>query len=592
MNATVLNDVKRVELPHVRVHAIGPSGLWICLAQLKGRLLDDIENDRPAPDNVRVIEQLFAASSDGGACHLTANAQPNQTCVVICPEYAFGSGDWQRLDALVASFHRNLILIAAFGASPIAAIDSIKQRADQSGTQVHEGWTTPITGQRKLNFGAVWIKSGGSRECILFGKTLPEQSLEATNLEIVEFAQTTEILLGDFRILPAICADLVRRIEPGGTRTPAQRMTEAALRLPLVPTLCAACLLQSNGQASLTWQQAIDRLVGALGGAHAMVVLCNVAADKPDNRAGGDTWRNLSGIYVGKQFHANGQQQDQPESSYFELVNLMAWPVRSWRPHAIFGTARFPPYGAGTGLHPWRTFGRRELGNDLPEYRWPPLADEIWLLCHVSGLGPNHSYFRQSEVLEHLDANTYPGPLHLVAQLLDGPFALPASVNDLPRHPSNVRSCVAGLNALLETSRRREMPLSWQSQAGRLGQLNLTTGAIALWYSGTMRQDQMLSALRDTLQERLLVERLVIFGRGTDDGLDPATWEGMCDDLSRPVDASEYADLSVTEPAPLSISVVVRSFRYITRLIETAWTTANQDGFPEFERVMAECEGE
>lgn len=136
------------------------------------------------------------------------------------------------------------------------------------------------------------------------------------------------------------------------------------------------------------------------------------------------------------------------------------------------------------------------------------------------------------------------------------------------------------------------MPLSWQSQPGRLGQLSLTTGAIALWCSGTMRQDQMLSALRDTLQERLLVERLVIFGRGTDDGLDPATWESMCNDLSRPVDASEYADLSVTEPAPLSTSLVVRSFRYITRLIETAWTTANQDGFPEFEQVMAQCEGE
>lgn len=591
MNAIDHNDVTQIVLTHINVHAIGPSGVWICLAQLNSRQVDDIVHDRPAPENVRVIEQLFAGSANGGACHLTADAQPNQTCVVICPEYAFGSEDWQRLDSLVASFHRNLILIAAFGASPISAIACIKRRASELGTHVHEGWSTTIGGQRKLNFGAVWIKSGNSRECVLFGKTFPEQSFEAPNLEIVEFAQTTEILLGDFRILPAICADLVRGSEAGAPRTVAQRMAESALRTPLVPTLCAASLLQSKKQASQTWQQAIDRLVSALGGARAMVVLCNVAADSPDNRAGGETWRNLSGIYVARQFQANGQEHDQPGSSYFDLVNLMAWPLRSWRGQAVFGTAQFPPYSAGTGLHPWRTFGRRELETDLPEYRRSPLADDICLLCHVSGIGPNDNYSRQAEVLTHLESDTHPTSLDLVAQFLDGPFARPAPPNYLLRHPDNVRSCVAGINALLETSRRLGMPLSWQSQPGRLGQLSLTTGALALWCSGTMHQGRMLSALRDTLQERSPVERLIIFGKGTDDGLDSAIWDGMCNDLSLPMDLSTYADLSVTEPPPLSTSLVVRSFRYITHLIETAWTTANQDGFPEFEQVMAQCEG-
>lgn len=590
--AAPVADVRRIDLSQLQANAIGGTGLWVCLAQLKARSTDDIANDRPSPENVRVLNELFSVPVGAASCRLTADSQPDQTCVVVCPEYAFGSDDWARLDALVANFPRSIILVAPMGASPIAAIDRIKQSAAQSGTSVSEGWTTPLAGQRPVNFGAIWVKSGNTRECVLFGKTFSEQRLEEPFLEIVAFRESTEILLSDLRIFPAICADLVRQNEAGGPRTVTQRIIDSAQKQPLLPTLCTASLMQLKGQASQSWQQAIDRLVGGLTGARAVVLVCNVATEKPDNRKDGDKWRNLSGIYVPKQHAQQGQRHDQIGSAYFDLVNVMAWPLRTWRAHAMFGSVRLPPYSANGGLHPWSGFARYEIEATLPEYRGSPSADDVCLLCHVSAIGPDENYSLQSDVLAHVASEAYPTALDLVAQFLDGPFAKAVSKISVPKHPNNVRECLAGANALLQTSRRHGAPLTWQSQSARRGQINLNVGSLALWSSGTLSPEAMLDLLRRELVERPLSERLVIFGKGKDGDLHAADWEGMCADPINPQDnASEYPDLPVTEAAPLANGLVVHSFKYISRLIEAAWKAANQDGFPELEKVMAVCEG-
>lgn len=578
-------------------------GLAVFLAQLKPRSFADIATDSPNLDGVRVLSALLSVRQDGSSV-ARDQAQPGQTVVVLCPEYAFAASDLPTLYGLVAAYTGQLIVVSGFGASSRESVEDARRAIEDSGANLHLGWDD-LPPERRVNFGAALIReSSGSTYCALYGKNYPEQGLEIPALDITQFEKCIEIKLNDLRILPFICADLIEQQRPGGDPTVSQRMIALTQSLPQLPTLCLGSLLQPSEQASEKWQVAISTLISSIEVSQCALALSNVATRAPDPRSGGERWTNLTGVYVPKTHKRPKQLKAQPPFGYFEGPAVMAWPVRSFRPHVTFATILLPPYESNTGLHPCKATKRWSCTDtgDLVDYPTSAAHDELFHCAH--GI----SYYRGGaaldQVLLHLSTNAFPEPLKLIRQFSDGPFARDADHSFVPSLDTrpNLQSCLAAADALLTVgaaTNTMAARCSWQERP-ELGQLRVRCEngwkSVALWSSHEAQQFAMLTSLREKVVELGKVAgQLFVFGEGADGDFDREVWSVMSDlrtegpvDRGGPEAESLYADLPVDAPTPPRFLVHPQPFRVVRTLVLNAAVPAGEQ---DLAAVLARCDG-
>lgn len=568
------------------------NGLWSCLVQIQSRTIEGIRDDSANPEALQLLRSLLL-EENGQASKLAENAQPNQTSLVLFPEYAFGSSQWTEMDTLVRGFSRDLILIATFGASPMACIAQIEAAAGRVGTLIDKGWEIALNGRRPLNFGAVWVKNGDRQTCVLFGKRYAQQGLEATDLQILEFPTSTAIEFEDIVLFPSICADLVKQQTQDGSPSVISEIT--SLRNPK-PAIYTASLLQPSGQASHAWSGAITNLAHSLGQRNAAILLCNVATPKPDNRPGADIWRNLTGIYLSRHFFESTYKAC-PSFSYHAAASVMGWSVRSWYPQIALGEFRLPPYGATTHLHPWLAHKRLEASGNLDQYKRPSAEEDLLLYCYASGIPKGNEYVLLERVLAHLNTGNTPHSVKLATEFMKGPFykdvplAAPLPQNNV----ESIKQCLQGANALLASCATCQHPatVDWQSHAGRRGQLTIDAKPVAIWASGELSRSQMLKSLRDDTEISTPNDAVTIFGSGKDIGFDQAEWREYCHATSEGlIDDSPFADLSTTAVPPRTDYIRTEDFGRVRRLISSDGESDPAEHQAALDAIIGKCKGQ
>lgn len=584
--------IERVDLTNFRARVSG--GLWTCLMQIEARLPAAISQDASNPEAVEILAKLLE-ENEGQPSKLARNAQPNQTAIILFPEYAFGSEDWGQIDEIVRKASRDLIVVATFGASPINQLAAIQTAATNSATTLSKGWLTPIAGDRLINFGAVWVKNGNQQVCVLFGKRYAEQGLEAPKLDIIEFSESAAIELEDMWLFPSICADLVKRKGQDGSESVISEITS---QNAYKPALYTASLLQSRKQASRTWSGSINGLAFSLGQKNAAILVCNVATKAPDNRDGADKWRNLTGIYLSSQV-SQGNHASCDMFSFHQTDNALGWTGRSWYPQIMLGTLRFPPYSATTHLHPWQGHSRLSASPDLPKYEKPPAEEDILLYCCASGVGPPDGYNLLKLVWDHVISGESPKSIKIAVDFLHGPFDRKSAMTAplLETDVSGMKLCLQATNALLSSNLQCEpmTAIGWQSHPSRRGHLTIESKSVAMWISGKLRGDQMLEKLRNETEMAVPSDAVTIFGRGIDLQFDHGDWHEICLDRTEASaeEGEEFFDLPVSASPPRSSYIKIENFSHINRFILGKQAEAqDQNEFSKaFEIVINKCKG-
>lgn len=590
---------------------VASKGIWLCIAQLPSRCKQEIEGDAACPRNVEILREILETAAGQQHPLLKRDAQPDQLPVLVCPEYAFASGDWPSVDALVDAFPRPLLLVAGFGQSPLEGLEAIRGSASSKGVPLHCGWSEePASGGRAMNFGCVWVKKAdNSREAVLFGKNFLEAQDEDFK-GVFKFNQLTEIVFDDLRLLPFICADALETPTPGAGATVAQRLAQRIVSQH-IPVLCIGSLMQSGRQASVKWVNAIDRLIHEFGEAQVVLIIANVANSAYDPRKGGGEWRNLSGIYVSKRKRVNGQKHAQEATAYFDSPNLMAWPLRSTLPQLAFGTVSLPPYATDSGiLHPWNASPVRprytincEQPPRIREYERSALQDELLLISEVTECEIEGKPLRFLHVSNHLQAHPHTIASVLVSCLLDGPLLpspKPRNASELCRKSLDaLRQCLSCLDAVMEGSEQTaslEEKFSWASTISEVGEVvryGPTPIPVALWWSIDMSTAEMLATLRARADSHA-GGVLRVFGKGRDGDVDPESWREICIATTAPTDfpvaAGEtghpYADLTTVGAASIGDTIRPKGFQPLMNLVQVRCGQSSSQFMKEYQGVV------
>jgi hypothetical protein len=528
--------------------------------------------------------------------------------VVVCPEYAFGSSDWQAIDAVVRAFPGPLIVLGGFGQTKLASLNAIR---DVAGEGLRCGWHAEAEADgRPMNFGSAWIKKAdGHREVVLYGKNYLEAEHEDLG-GVFKFEHLTEIIFEDLRIFPFICADALELPAQGSDLSVSQRVA-LQVNQSHKPALCIGSLLQPSGQATTKWTSAIAGLLQGLGHASAGLLICNIATTGYDVRTGGELWRNLSGTYVAKRHARQGQKQIQDAAAYFETDAVMAWPLRTTSPQLVFGTLSLPPYSNDQGvLHPWATPPSQARfaidyhnGAHIVAYPRSGIHDEVLLLTEVTHCKQGDVDLRFKHIETHL-SEVEPEDVHVfIARLLGGPLGgVPKqwSVVDLC---AKSREALAGslqcLDAVMEASGSEasdDYRFSWASAASATGEtirLCMPDLPVALWWSGKDSSFDMMTVLRNRAQGYLSGSPLHVFGKGVDGDFDPIDWKEICAEVASATSQlgfdsgaeAEYADLSTVEATPLHHIVKTKGMQILRRLSDDR--AANNPQFkPRYVQVV------
>lgn len=568
-------------------------GVWVCLAQLQSRRPQEILADEPSPANVEAISRLLSVTVEGGKPLVSQQqAHANQVPVVVCPEYAFGSSDWQLIDALIKAFPGPLILLAGFGQTKLAGLTAIR---DVAGDGLRCGWRAEADADgRPMNFGSAWVKKvDGNREVVLYGKNFPEAEHE-DGAGVFKFGELTELIFDDLRIFPFICADALEMAAQGADLAVSQRIARQ-VNLGHKPALCIGSLLQPTGQATTRWTSAIARIMQELGQASAALLICNVATPGYDVRPGGELWRNLSGVYVAKRHGCAGQRHAQESFAYFETDAVMAWPLRTTSPQFAFGTVSLPPYNKDQGVfHPWaapishdRYAIKHTDGTQVIPYPRSGMHDEVLLLTEVTHCKAGGVEFKFEQVARHLSDASKEEVGVFIARLLDGPLGIGPKPYNVVELCDRNRKALAGslqyLDALMTASSLQTIDdrrFSWASPEAVMGEtirLLSPDRAVAIWWSGREVSSDMMSDLRNRAQRYLGSLPLHLFARGEDGDFDSDLWTEICSEVASASNEPAisigaevaYADLSTVDATPLHHLIKVKGMQALSRLAHT-----------------------
>jgi hypothetical protein len=301
---TFANGVCTISLAADWLNANGE--LAVCLAQPALVNPKVIPNDAPRPDSLALATAIFA--DDNGQSRLS-RWFAGQSGLLLFPEYAFSSADFETLNNFIAGYTHPLIVIAGFGAVDGAHLAQLLG----SCTATWPGGADKIDPQSRYNAGWCWIHNGaGDSSCYVILKNFFEQQFEITFDGLATGDHILQIEAQDLVLFPIICSDLISE-QPNSARV---RITDKlATRAQNGSNVLIAAPLYTDKPQSGHWSGVINNIV-SLNSRRAGLIFVNQLAANCSLDPDQDQWRCLSGGFVHKHIMASAPPLPFPSVRY------------------------------------------------------------------------------------------------------------------------------------------------------------------------------------------------------------------------------------------------------------------------------------
>jgi len=272
------------------------SGSWltnghleVCILKLISPTENQYKNDESRADNLAIIDALFSAVT-ADTCFLDDQVS-GKPILLLAPELAFGSSDYERLNQLITNYNQNLIFISGFGFAKGGALTRLAENPNVKGA-----WQSlyPPKADKKYNCGWVWVKYGAEVQCHIFLKNFFEQNSEITIPNLCEGDSILRLEGCDLVIFPLICADLISSEVNGSRQRIMQSLMDDSSATKKV--LITGSLLNENSSSGW-WKTAIGDLLESTRSSTPRLLLSNCVNPHPSKNEEDDKWRCLSGCY-------------------------------------------------------------------------------------------------------------------------------------------------------------------------------------------------------------------------------------------------------------------------------------------------------
>lgn len=322
-------------------------GDWLVNDRLKACILklgcpseDEWKNDLSRTGNLAIVTHLLQPS-ERSEQSILAQEFPDQPSLVLAPELAFGSPDFETLDTLIKQYKQHLIFICGFGFASGSALTALVNKPDTEGV-----WNNAPNTNKKYNGGWVWIKNGNSTQCYIFLKNYFEQGTEITVPNLAEGDNILRLEGDDLVVFPMICADLISK----ETNCPCNKIAASltANSSSNKKMLVTGSLLNTNS-ASGHWKAAIGDLLEAVKVSNTRLLLSNCINPIPVQNEDADKWRCLSGVYQHKG-ECKSPQKPLPNIRYVEDTKFSGFVLRTPEIGVVFGKLQWTN-NSSQGLH-------------------------------------------------------------------------------------------------------------------------------------------------------------------------------------------------------------------------------------------------
>lgn len=488
--------------------------LQVCVAKPELPDVDVITQDRSRAGAVRLAKELLA---EHAAAERWADTYAPR--LLVFPELAFGSGDFDGLDALVRVHPAPLVMLAGFGFTQAAKLKELLCNSDVIRTWPEKENRT----EGSYNGGWCWVHQPGvDTRCYVFLKNFRDPNGEEPVVDNpVDGKHILRLDFADLVLFPVICSDLICNQE----RSPANRIA-ASLKAES-PTwasrvLIAGLLLTSKPEHH-RWHQAIDRAVGPKDTLR-ILLLANHVSPPPSPREETDKWRCLTGVFVPESLASKPPPGPLPHVRFIQTPNGRAsgLVLRCTGPGVAFGWVQWE-VGSDVG-HFWGVRGRYEWRGDA--------------LLPIRGLAPAHEIrrfvARRSEVIVKrftAAARQCVGQILSDFQRIEDESVLwprllygirkPAGVAtpDLLHEAALPLDLALGILAALQWSLNEHIG----SGAGKLGQIRLRTlnSEVLVWVDPDMSSRGQYAELAKFTMSPVYGPPLLVVGSGTDAGQHP-----------------------------------------------------------------------
>ncbi|MCK9303800.1 MAG: hypothetical protein M0P27_00195 [Bacteroidales bacterium] len=330
--------------------------LHLCIVQTAPPSIDDIKADSPRLANVSLLQHLLQGRPDvgGGIPILTELLPGSGPCIVMFPEYSFGSDDWFVLNSAIGSAERPLVLFAGFGASTGELVKHWASTDADDYSQPHCFETPSSLAPTSLYNGAwCWVhRPGIDTRCYCFLKTFPDQRIECITIPDLALGEVPLVFsFDDLVITPGICADLLCGQTDNWRDTITKHLENTSVGKS--KSVFFAGLLYQKPPGHELWQNAIDGMLNIpldRPGFSPVVALANHALGTPEWDKTSDCWRSQSGVFTSKNVFMS-----QEYLSHVKKVtdrNFIGVLIRRSEPCAVGGRVRWSK-SATTGMFLW-----------------------------------------------------------------------------------------------------------------------------------------------------------------------------------------------------------------------------------------------
>lgn len=350
-------ELGEVSFPDMAV--LDGNGLSLCLVQTEPPTKRQIADDVARPATVATLADLLV--STGPDKPVLGQMSDGRVPLVLLPECALGSSDWDAVDALVRGWTRDLVLITGFGVTAGTKIDAWRNGRGETIRRLCDG--EEPAADLTYNGGWCWVKHGSTTTCILFLKNYLEQRIETTMVDGWG-KSTLRVRFKDLLLCPGICADLLCEV---GERSFASRVKRAVAASPPDLKVLVTGSIYQHPPWHGHWTTALSHLTDGMGGHRDRVVvaLANHAVHAPEKDEDRDRWRALSGVFGARANGSSFQARREPIRTVLaDSLSIAGVVLRRSRACVVAGRIAWPSYGPTTGRSLWPDGRKRRIGPD------------------------------------------------------------------------------------------------------------------------------------------------------------------------------------------------------------------------------------
>lgn len=500
--------------------------LPVCMVQLLPVSAEAIEQDSSRTHALGLLRELLLRESEADPTPALDEMIPERPAsLIVLPEYALGSSDWNAVDEMVRSSARPLVLIAGFGKTNG---NWLKAWAADDPDNRFLAWQEdekPIAKNNRYNGGWCWLhEPNKSTTCILFLKNFLEQGREAADPTMRAGLSITCCRFEDLVLFPLICADLLESARRG-SHTPRQRIGETLSNdATNKPILVTASLLQETCHDP-NWPKTIAEFVGdPRYRDRTVLLLTNHACARPSTDEDLDRWRSLTGLYVAfEELPKIDIGLHLPSARPIILPGMSGVLIRESHPCVAAGRVTWPPYrNPTTNRFIWGSSTLRGIRNGslapANELYTNLSAFELhrFTVRHPAKAGWSPRVSRGLEVIRtHLAGGSDPTAARIIGSLLFGVEEDPIEFQSYKSDElfKNSPALEEALHALAVLKSIDE--LSWQNSANRTGQVRHAAGPhVLVWRDRSKSPGQMVRNIEEWSEKFGEHPLLVVFGSG------------------------------------------------------------------------------